>query len=490
MRVVGESIGGARLQFNGSLRIEAREERLSGEGGALFLRELDERLGFSGPLARRLFDPRDPEKITHPLVELLRTSLLLLAQGWQDQDDADALRNDPVLRLAASTRRGLAPLLSPEPTEAEALAGEKPRVPDGLASQPTLSRLVRMLAGDGNRCILREALLDFATRRVLAERGGHRLRHLTIDVDSVGLLVYGEQGQYNPHLGGRAYHPLVASVASTGDILDAELRQGTSHTAAGAIPFLLGLADRVVGSLCQEVSFRMDAGFPSEPLMAALEARDIRYVARVRNNAALDRRAEPYLRHPPGRRPDHPREWHHEMTYQAKDWSIARRVVLVVIERPGQLWLDHFWLITSWTAAEKDGPTLLDLYRERGTAEGHQGEWKDVLEPRLSSMNRMKDHYRGQEPKKEYRLGHPFEQNEAIMLLNALAYNLMHAGRRLLERSTRQGWSLRRLRERVLRVAVRVLVHANRAVIVVAREAARWWESLWAKLAPLRPAYG
>lgn len=490
---MGESIGGARLQFNGSLRVEAREERLSGEGGALFLREIDERLGLSEPLAKRLHDPRDPDKITHPLVELLRTSLLLLSQGWQDQDDADALRNDPVLRLAVSTRRGLAPLLSPEPSEAEAVAGEKPRVPDGLASQPSLSRLVGMLASDDNRRFLREALLDFTARRILAERGGHRFSHLTIDVDSVGLLVYGEQGRFNPHLGGTAYHPLVASVASTGDILDAELRDGTSHTAAGAIPFLLDLADRAEGTLCQEVSFRFDAGFPSEPLMAALEARGDRgtkYVARVRNNAVLDRMAEPYLRHPPGRRPDHPREWHYEMTYKAKDWSIPRRVVLVVIERPGQLWLDHFWLITSWTAEEKDGPTLLDLYRERGTAEGHQGEWKDVLEPRLSSMNRMKDHYKGKEPKQEYRLGHPFEQNEAIMLLNALAYNLMHAGRRLLERATRQGWSLRRLRERVLRVAVRVLAHANRAVIVVAREAARWWESLWTKLGRLRPAYG
>ncbi len=72
-----------------------------------------ERLGIVKWMNRRLVDPRDPELITHPLPELLHTSLLLLGQGWRDCDDADDLRDDPVLRVSVSTRKGTAPLQSP-----------------------------------------------------------------------------------------------------------------------------------------------------------------------------------------------------------------------------------------------------------------------------------------------------------------------------------------------------------------------------------------
>ena len=63
--------------------------------------------------------------------ELLRTQILLMAQGWTDADDADWLRDDPILRLSVSDRRGQSPL-----READDGA------PEGLASQPTLSRLI------------------------------------------------------------------------------------------------------------------------------------------------------------------------------------------------------------------------------------------------------------------------------------------------------------------------------------------------------------
>ena len=96
--------------FNSYVSVEARPERLTAEPGALPLREIDERLGVTRWLAEHLDDPRNPELITHPLNELLRTNILLKAQGWRDQDDADHLRDDPALRLAVSNRRGDAAL--------------------------------------------------------------------------------------------------------------------------------------------------------------------------------------------------------------------------------------------------------------------------------------------------------------------------------------------------------------------------------------------
>jgi hypothetical protein len=476
-----------RVEFNGSLRIEGRPERLTSDAGVVVLREVMGRVGIIQWLGERLVDPRKPEFLTHPLSELMRTSLLLLGQGWRDQDDADALRNDAALRLAVSDRRGTGPLETRKRDDGEPLS-KNPAVPDGLASQPTLSRLIGMLSTPHNRSVLRLALLEMAARRVRAGRGGHRQRYLTIDVDSLPIEVHGEQpgSEYNGHYHCRVYHPLIASIGETGDLLDVELREGTAHTAAGGIDFVLPLLDDVERELCQVAAVRIDAGFPEENILSALEGRGTPYVARVKNNAVLNRMAEPFLKRPVGRPPKEPRTWFYEQTYQAKSWSRPRRVVLVTLERPGQLFLDHFWLITNWSAEQMDGPALLETYRERGTAEGHMGELMDVLRPALSSSARPKSHYRGEKISPPARPIDAFAHNEVILLLNALAYNIAHAGRVLLETATGEGWSLRRFRERVLRVAARVVVHGRRAILILGEDSTKLWHKLWSKLVAFR----
>jgi hypothetical protein len=486
---MGEDLTPFWAEFNGSLRIEARAERLTSEAGAVILREVVERLGVVPWMVERLRDPRNPRLVTHPLAELLHTALLLIAQGWRDRDDADALRDDAALRLAVSTRRGISPLLSPEREEGAA-PSKNPPAPEGLASQPTLSRLVRVLAGEENLPVVREALLETAARRVKAGRDGHRMRYASIDVDGLPVEVHGHQpgSAYNGHYHSRIYHPIVASLAETGDLVDLRLREGNVHSAEGALEFVLSVVERVEKDLCQVASVRMDAGFPEEKLLAGLEGRSTPYVARVRNNAVLDRMAEPYLVRPVGRPPKEPRTWFREMSYQAESWSRPRRVVLVVMERQGELFLHHFWLITDWSAEQMPAEALLELYRERGTAEGYYGELKSVLDPALSSSPRQKSHYRGEVPEKRTAPGDAFAQNEVVLLLNALAYNLSHAARVLMEAASGEGWSLLRLRERVLRVAARLLVHGRRATLVIGKAPAKLWHALWSHLITWRYA--
>jgi hypothetical protein len=363
-------------------------------------------------------------------------------------------------------------------------------LPDGLASQPTLSRLTAALSIKRNRSVLRSSLLETASRRILAMRGGRRPRYLTIDVDSIPIEVYGHQpgSEYNAHYHSRIYHPLVALCAETGDLLDAKLRPGNVHTADGGLDFILPLIDEVEKKLCQVASVRIDAGFPEDELLSALEERGVGYVARIKNNSILDKMADPYLVRPPGRPPEEPRVWLHEMSYRAESWSRERRVVLVVCERPGELFLHYFWLITSWPKEQMDAKSLLELYRERGTGEGHLGELMSVLGPALSSSPRPKNHYRGEKPKKRSGPCDAFAHNEATLLLNALAYNIVHAARVLLEQATGQGWSIKRVRERVLKAAARVLVHGRYVTMVIAPAAARLWQALWKKLSRLKLA--
>ena len=462
---MGETPSTFHPSFHAGVVIEARVERLTSDAGAVIVREVMERSGIIEWLTERLHDPRQPHLLTYALADLLRTMLLLFAQGWRDQDDADALRLDPALRLAAAGTRGTTPL-------AEGAH---------LASQPTLSRLLDILTLEPNRPVLREAVGELAARRLRAERGGHTLRYLTIDVDGLPVEVHGAQpgSAWNGHYHPRMYHPIIACAAETDDLLDARLRPGNAHTAAGALDFVLDLVDRLEGSMCQVATVRMDAGFPEERRLAGLEARGTPYVARLRNNRALDRLAGPHLKRPPGRPPAEPRLWFHEMEYQAGPWSRPRRVVLVVKERPDDLLLDHFWLLTSLSAAAVPAEDLLAHYRQRGTAEGHFGELMDVLAPALSSTPRTKSRYRDN-PLPTLPSGiDATARNEAILLLHLLAYELMHAGRRAMELATHTGWSLRRFRERVLRVGGRVLLHARRITLVIAQTAASVWAALW-----------
>ena len=458
--------------FNRSVQIEAREDHLSADTGAVLLREIMERTGIVEWMTERLLDPRDANTITYPLADLLRTNLLLLGQGWRDQDDADRLRHDPSFRVANDSRRGTAAL---EPDSV-------------LPSQPTLSRLLDALSGEANQEVVREAVIELALRRLSMSNKRRRRNRLMIDVDGLPVEVHGQQAgsEYNGYYGQRMFHALIASCAESGDLLDGTLRPGAVSSADGALPFIQAVVERC-RQVCESVLLRIDAGFPDGATLAGLESAGIDYVARIGNNAVLDRMAEPYLRRPPGRPPREGRVWCHELRYQAGTWEHARRVVLVVVERPGELFVDHFWLITNLRRDRYSGARLLGLYRMRGKAEGHMGELMDVLAPALSSVRRTKSHYRG----RRLEADSPPEEagvrahNETLFLLNLLAYEVLHAGRCVMEQATGTGWSLRRLRERVLREASRVVCHRRRLTFVIAQHAAADWLRLWGKLAAL-----
>ncbi len=74
--------------------------RLSSEGGLLTLREIERRLAVADRLAGCLTDPRAPEKVVHRLAEIIRFRMLMIAAGYEDGNDADALRRDPMFKLA------------------------------------------------------------------------------------------------------------------------------------------------------------------------------------------------------------------------------------------------------------------------------------------------------------------------------------------------------------------------------------------------------
>ena len=105
-----QQAGPIQPSFNRSIHIEARPTHLSSDPGALVLRQLLEHSQVLDWVDAHFEDRRSPDQITHPLSELVRTQIVLMAQGLPHAADADALREDPILRLAVSDRKGQSPL--------------------------------------------------------------------------------------------------------------------------------------------------------------------------------------------------------------------------------------------------------------------------------------------------------------------------------------------------------------------------------------------
>ena len=88
-------------------------------GGILVLREIEQRLRVADRIAACILDPRAPDQITHTLADIIRFRLLMIAAGYEDGNDANSLRSDPMFKMALD--------LTPSDRE--------------LCSQSTISRL-------------------------------------------------------------------------------------------------------------------------------------------------------------------------------------------------------------------------------------------------------------------------------------------------------------------------------------------------------------
>lgn len=456
---MGEDTTRIRFGCNGSIRVAARGEKLSGNAGAMLLREVDDKIGVTKQLGRSLHDPRNPLLVQYTMTELLRTRLQMIALGFRDQGDADLLRRDPILRVAVSDSAGLSPL------------GDTT-----LASQPTMSRLIDTLAIPSNLHKIHSGLLEGAIRCGRDGRGLAKER-TTIDIDSFPIEVHGHQAgsEWNGHYGIRCYHPLIAML-DTGHWIGVELRAGNEHTAAGLHPFLEPLLDGVEAATGHKPRVRGDAGFPSGATLDALEARGNEYVFRIRNNPALDAIAAPLLKRPEGRRPKEPREWVHDLEYQAKSWDKPRRIVVVVQERKDDLFLHHFVLITNASKASWTAEQLVADYRQRGTMEGRIGELQSVLMPALSCTMRGEDRTARDASAVQFR-------NAATLVLFALAYNLAHAARLVFVRATKNACALDRFRKKLLAVPALVIISARRATIALNAGLADLWSRFLRTLA-------
>jgi hypothetical protein len=251
--------------------------QLSSDGGLLALREVERRLGIAERLAACIEDPRAPERIRHGIADILRFRMLMIAAGYEDGNDADSLRHDPVFKLALE------------------------HLPDGaaLCSQPTISRLENL---PGPR-----ALLRMARAMVGLYCGSFRQvpRRIILDVDDTFDAVHGEQQLrlFNAYYDEYGFQPIVV-FDGDGRPVAAMLRPACRPSGAEARAFLRRLVREIRSHWPRvEILIRADSHYCAPEVLDFCRAERLA----VRSSAANPRRGLHHDAAPPcpGARAEH-----------------------------------------------------------------------------------------------------------------------------------------------------------------------------------------
>ena len=376
--------------------------------------------------------------VRHALETLVRQRVFQIACGYEDQDDADFLRSDPLLKL---------------------VCGQLPETGRDLASQPTLSRLEN--AVDRRACYrLAVALGELYLRE--REREG-RPTHIVLDVDGTDDPTHGQQegsayhGYYRQHM----YHPLLVFDGETHQLITAVLRPGNSHGSAGVVAVL----KRVVRALRERwpgvtIELRMDSGGAAPAIYDWCETQGIRYTIGLITNPRLTALAAPLATAAQEQRAASGAETVRlfgETVYQAESWDHPRRVVIKAEALPKGP--NTRFVVTTRPDPPED---LYAWYVARGDGENAIKDLKVAC-----FADRLSDHR--------------FWANQFRLLLHAAAYWLLDTVRRWLGARQVAPMQLDTLRLLVLKVGGRVYQWHDRVRLRLA--SSHPGQPLWGHLA-------
>jgi hypothetical protein len=296
---------------------------LSNDGGVLLLRQIDRGLGVSRMLARCFHDLREPTFVEHSLEELLSQRLYGLALGYEDLNDHDQLRCDPLMAVGVGKEDpfGMDRLLPQHRGKA-------------LAGASTLNRLelsnnyadrYHKLPHDPKA--IEECLLKLAVRSLDKEA-----KEIVLDLDAMGHTVHGlQEGRYfNGYYDEYVYLPLY--IVAKRVVLWAELRSAEHDASYGVVDALKSVVQEIRGRLPGvRIIVRGDSGFCRDELMVWCEGQEeVHYVLGLAKNSVLIEQLAVSLGDARGKAcltGGHARVFQQFQYETEKSWSRERRVV-------------------------------------------------------------------------------------------------------------------------------------------------------------------
>jgi hypothetical protein len=408
----------------GSRRLEADFSGgdLTTDAGALLLREADRRLGLLDALDRCLDDPRDPDLITHPQRALLAQRVFAIACGYEDLNDHQHLRQDPLW---------------------QALAEYDPDPGQPLASAPTLCRLENRV---GRAALWR--LAHVLVEQFIASYATPP-HTLVLDFDATDDPVHGKQEGRFFHGYYDAYCFLPLYVFCGDQLVVAHLRTADGDAARHTRVILKLLVQRLRQAWPDvQIVIRADSGFCRWRLMEWCDAQGVGYVLGLARNSRLQTLAEPWLHEAAIRweRTRQPQRLFGSFAYAAEPWDRERRI-LVKAEHTAQG--DNPRFVVSNVPGE---PQWLydEVYCARGEMENRIKEQQLYLFADRTSC-------------------HQFQANQFRLLLSAAAYVLVEAVRRLgLAGTDLERAQVSTIRLRLFKVAGLVQVSVRRVLVRLA----------------------
>lgn len=341
--------------------------RITSDAGALLLREVEAKFGFVAAFAACFSDHRDAELIEHPLVDLLKQRIFGLCLGYEDLNDHDQLRLDPLLAVAVGKTDALGEQRAQEADRGKPLAGKSTLnrlelTPVGANEDSRYKKIVAHL-GQIENCLVDTYLLQQPTQPT----------RIVLDLDSTDDPLHGHQlGRFfHGYYGDYCYLPLY--IFAGDHPLAALLRPSDIDASAGSQQHI----ERIVKRLRQRwpnvrIVLRADSGFCRENLMRWCEANGVDFLFGLAKNARLLRimGQEMHEAKQAYERTGQPARVFKEFDYRThKSWSRSRRVVGKAEHIAGDKANPRF-VVTSLLATEFAAQTLYEQeYCARGDME-------------------------------------------------------------------------------------------------------------------------
>jgi len=396
--------------------------RLSSDAGVVLLKDIDAQLGLTHNLAAVLSDPRDPRRIHFTLEDLIKQRVFQIAAGYEDANDSNTLRDDPIFKL---------------------LLDRLPETGASLASQPTLSRFENRVSRPELYRMALELLHQFIASYASAPKV------IVLDVDDTEDPVHGgqEHARYDGYYGGYCFMPLHVYEGLSGRLITTILK---AKRFTGAQ--MLAVLKRLVKRLRQvwphtRLLVRGDSHFAYPEVMQWIEAQpSMGYVTGLTSNAVLQALAQEVVEQATRAYAlsGHKVTRFHSTRYQAGTWSRPRRVVIKVeVSEQG---INTRFVVTDLEQA-RTKVLYQKIYCARGQAENEIKDHKLYLKSDRTSCHR-------------------FEANQLRVLLHSAAYVLLETLRREVLKTTQ--WAsatMETIQLRWLKLGARVQEFEDRITI-------------------------
>ena len=389
--------------------------QISSDGGLLLLREVEQQIGIIKSLANVIYDARDARYVKHSIMDLMMQRIAQIAAGYEDADDCDDLRADPIIKMCA---------------------GRSPETDDDLASQPTMSRFENSIT----RTYLYRLAKVFVDNFMASYDNEPNI--IVLDFDDTEDKVHGDQqlALFNKYFNDHCFMPLHVYEGLSGKLITTILKPGKRANGKTMLTIVKRLINYIRSHWPNTIIiFRGDCHFTYPEVMEWIdEQQNVYFCTGLTSNSRLEAQVESHIDRAKKLYNSHKNKvsLYHSFNYKADSWNRYRRVI-AKIEILADGVLNIRYIVTDMEQA-KAKVLYRDIYCARGNAELYIKDHKLYLKSDRTSCHR-------------------FAANQFRLLLHSAAYVLIHALKtNVLKHTPWVNATIATIRLRLLKIGARV----------------------------------